>query len=134
MDDIFMLAARQKLRFDTPVGPLSVEDLWDLPLTSTARGRANLDEIAISLDQQVKTVGETKSFVNNATKVNEALRLKFEVVKAIIDVRREERDAAEIKQVNADKKRRILELIANKQDEELAGKSVDELKELVGSL
>jgi hypothetical protein len=33
--NIFEQATRAKIRFSTPVGMLSVEDLWDLPLTST---------------------------------------------------------------------------------------------------
>lgn len=132
--DIFLLASRAKLRFDTPAGSLSSEDLWDLPLTTTRRNAPSLDDIAIALDQQIKTVGETTSFVRKTTKVNETLKLKFAVVKAIIDIRLEEQDAAETKAANDDKKRRILEIIAHKQDEELAGKSVDELKELVNAL
>lgn len=31
---IFEQASRQKLRFETSAGKLSIEDLWDLPLTS----------------------------------------------------------------------------------------------------
>lgn len=132
--DIFQLASRQKLRFETVQGAVTTEDLWDLPLTTTSRTRVNLDEIAIGLDQQIKNMGETTSFVRKATRVNETLKLKFAIVKSIIDLRLEEQEAAEAVAENAQKKQRILEIIANKQDEELASKSVDELKALVGSL
>jgi hypothetical protein len=40
-DVLFQKATRAKLRFETPKGLLSVEDLWDLPLTS-AINKANL--------------------------------------------------------------------------------------------
>lgn len=132
--DIFQLASRQKLRFETVQGAVTTEDLWDLPLTTTSRTRVNLDEIAIGLDQQIKNMGETTSFVRKTTRVNETLKLKFAIVKSIIDLRLEEQEAAEAVAENAQKKQRILEIIANKQDEELASKSVDELKALVGSL
>lgn len=42
---MFIKASRTKLRFESPKGLLSVEDLWDLPLISTM-GKANLDDIA----------------------------------------------------------------------------------------
>ena len=44
--NIFEQAARQKIRFESVLGLLCVEDLWDLPLTSLNSKRANLDDIA----------------------------------------------------------------------------------------
>ena len=49
MSEIFMKATQKKLRFDSTQGLLTVEDLWDLPLTGTNK-KANLDDIAIGLD------------------------------------------------------------------------------------
>ena len=131
---MFDKATRMKLRFDSPIGKLTTEDLWDLPLTAGVN-RPNLDDIAVQIDKELKENGTT-SFVRKSTKTkNEAVtRLKFDVVMAIIAVRQAEAEQAEVKQANAAKKQRLLELIAEKQDESLKTKSVDELQALVNSL
>lgn len=130
--ELFATASRLKLRFDTPQGPLSAEDLWDLPLKSRS-GRANLDDIAIGLDKAIKESGTT-SFVDETTKENDELKLKFDIVLQVIGVRKEENVAAETKRANAEKKQQILGLIAQKENDALAGESIDKLRELASSL
>lgn len=127
----FEQASRLKVRYDTPKGPLSVEDLWDLPLTS-ARS-ANLNDIAKGLNRELKNTDE-EDFVNRGTKTNTVLQLKFDIVKHVIDVRLAENEQARTEAERRDRKQRLLELIAQKQDESLAAKSVDELQAMVNAL
>ena len=54
--DIFEQASRLKLRFPSPLGTLSTEDLWHLPLTSTT-GKANLNDIGKALNYEGAAVG-----------------------------------------------------------------------------
>lgn len=128
--NIFEKASRIKLRFDTPIGNLGVEDLWTLPLSST-NGKPNLDSIAVALSKSLK--GTEDSFVSN-TKRDELLQLKFDVVKHMIDtLMREKTEKTE--QVQRDAKRqRIAEILASREDEELTGLSSDELRELQKTL
>lgn len=83
---------------------------------------------------QLKDTGV--SFVTPNTKVNDLLQLKFDVVKHIIDTRLSEAEVA--KQVSDKKKQMevIMELIAQKQNEQLSSASIEELtnklKELQG--
>jgi hypothetical protein len=128
---MFEQAVREKLRFDSPKGPLSVEDLWDLPLTS-ARG-ANLNDIAKDLNRQLKAEGE-EDFVNPTAKRNTLLQLAFDIVKHIIVVRKAEAEAARQATVKREQRARIQELIAKKQDQELEGKSLEELNRLIETL
>lgn len=131
MDAQFQAASRLKLRFDTPKGQLTVEDLWDLPLTSGA-GKANLDDIAKSLHRQTKT--DDVSFVTPPAAKDASIALAFDIVKHIIGVRIAERDAAADAAARAAKKQQLLSLIASKESEALAGKSLDELRAMFESL
>ena len=129
---MFEKATRLKLRFDTAAGLLSVEDLWDLPLTST-KGRANLDDIARGLNKQLKS-GDDVSFVVTDRKSDETIQLKFDLVKHVIDVRLVENQAVLLQKERAEKKQRIMSIIADKQDESLKSMSLDDLKKLMADL
>lgn len=128
---IFEQATRQGLRFNSPVGDLTTEDLWSLPLTSKT-ARANLDTIAIALNRQIKETTE-ESFVV-AKREDSTSQLKFDIVKHIIDIRIEEAKAAKTANDNKEKKQQILALIIAKENEQLAGQSLDDLKALASSL
>lgn len=128
---MFEKSSRLKLRFDTARGQLSVEDLWDLPLTSAA-GKVNLDDIARTLFKTIRDEGDV-SFVKPAAK-DSTLQVKFDIVKHIIDVRVAERDAETSAAINKEKKQQILALIAQKENEQLAGQSLDDLKKLAESM
>jgi len=129
---MFDKAFRQKLRFESPMGQLSVEDLWDLPLTARS-GKANLDDIAKELHHQLKN-GDDISFVIQSKKSDETIQLKFDIVKHIIDVRLAEQSAAETLRSNKEKKQQLLAIIAQKENEGLMNTSLDELKKMAESL
>lgn len=128
---MFEKASRLKLRFNTPSGVLTVEDLWDLPMTSKT-GKANLDDIARGLHTQLED--EQVSFVEKPAKKNEGKQLAFDIVKHVIEVRLAERDAAKLAEDRRKTKQRIADLIAEKRDEELKGKSLEDLEKMLESL
>lgn len=132
---MFEIASRKKFRFDSAQGSLTVEDLWDIPLTLNGRmkGRVCLDDIAKDLNKQLKE-DDTESFVIKKTAVNEEISQKFELVKHIISVRLAEMEAADIIKKNKDKKQMLLGIIAQKENEALMGTSLEELKAMVESL
>lgn len=130
---MFEKASRLKLRFSTPQGQLSVEDLWDLPLSSNNTNRANLDDIAKGLHRLLKN-DDNVSFVHKATPAESGNQLAFDIVKHVIEVRLAEAELAEKSKANRARKQHILSLIADKQDKELGEKSVEELLALVGEL
>lgn len=129
---MFEKASRLKLRFETSKGLLTVEDLWALPLTS-GTGKVNLDDIARNLNRSIKAESE-QSFVAPTSPVNKELELAFDIVKHVIKVRLEENAAENLARTNREKKARILELIAQKQDAQLANQSLEELTALANSL
>ena len=126
---MFEKAGRMRLRFGSARGSITVEDLWALPLISR-KGNFSLDDLAKRLSKEVKDSSE-ESFVMKRSRTNAALDLKFEIVKHIIKVRLDELEQKENAANLLFKKKKILEIIAGKEDEELAGKSVEDLKKLV---
>jgi hypothetical protein len=128
---MFEQAVRLKLRFDSPKGALTIEDLYDLPLTSVRS--ANLNDIAKALNRELKETGE-EDFVNKVANGNAVLQLKFDIVKHVIDTRLAENEAAAQKRNKAEQKDRILAIIARKQDEKLQETPIEDLVKMVEEL
>lgn len=126
----FLEGTRRKLRFDSTVGQLTIEDLWDLPLTS--KKGVSLDTLAVGLSRRLRE--GTESFVETETRLNEELSLRFDIVKAIIDIRLAERDAAKAAKEKAEKKQKILAILERKQDMALENASAEELQSILTTL
>ena len=116
----FEKASRLKLRFATTKGNLSVEDLWDLPLTV-------LNELAKTLSRKIKTDQE-EDFLRKKPKTSIEVQLAFDITKYIIDTKLEENEIRRLAKEKREKKQKILELINKKQDEALGEKSIEELE------
>ena len=132
MSSLFEKASRLKLRFETPKGGITVEDLWDCPLTSTT-GRVNLDDLAQGLFKQLRD-NPSVSFVVKETKNNDLTQLKFDIVKYIIDTRLIENKANDDAQANRAKKQQLLAILDRKQNADLENLPVEELQKLINSL
>lgn len=127
---MFEKASRLKLRFDSGKGAqLSAEDLWDLPLTQVGN-RVNLDDIARELHRKLKN-GDDVSFVDTARKSDAVVQLKFDIVKHIIDVKLAERDARQQEQATAAKREQILQIIAERELDNLKNIPLEELRKMV---
>ena len=123
MANIFERATRQKLRINCIQGTLNVSQLWDLDL-------GPLNTIAVSLSKEVKATSE-ESFISEAATSNPTLNLRFDIVKHIITVKLAEAKTARTRSDKKAKRDQLLRLIADKQNDELANKSIEELtKEL----
>lgn len=130
---IFEQATRMKLRFLSSVGNLTVEDLWDLPLT--VRGdRPDLDKVARSVYRDLRSLQEG-SFVNvNPDPRVAELELKLEVAKHIIASKQADAATAQTAMENAERKRRLLSALASKQDAELMNMSREEIEAEIAKL
>ncbi len=116
----FEKATRLRLRFETSRGNLNVEDLWRLPL-------AELDKLAIALNKQLKESSE-ESFIKAKSKDNKLLELRFDIVKHIIETLLSEDEEKKKAADKRAKREQPLELIAKKKNQELEGKSLEELE------
>jgi hypothetical protein len=127
---MFQKATRLKLRFDTPKGLASVEDLWELPLTGDG---ANLDDIARALHRKLESSDQI-SFVVKDQKADTTDELKFEIVKHVIAVRLAEAEVANSARINKEKKQKLLALLAQKEDQAVQELSADEIRKMIEDL
>lgn len=122
---IFEVAVRGKMRFEFK-GLLSVEDLFDLSVEE-------LDLVFKKLNSQIKQVKE-ESLLGVKTKADKELEIKIEIVKYIVADKLEERAKALEAKEKRLQKAKILEILAEKQDESLQGKTTEELQQMLKDL
>lgn len=124
MSNIFEQITRKGLTFSTVKGNISVQELWQLPLKG--RNGFDLDTVSRDLLSKVKASSE-ESLVETVNNVDSDDELRLEVLKVVVNTLKSEQEA----RVNAEQARshneKIDQLIARKQEQELEGKSVEEL-------
>lgn len=123
--NIFEQASRTKLRFKSSRGNLTVEDLWEIPLS---KGDVNLNDIAKGVNKQLKATEEENFVDTTPTRQNAEAQLALDILKHVIKVRQDEHDAIRNQAKNQEEIRRIDELIAAKEKEAQTSLSIDELK------
>ena len=132
MNNIFEYATRNKLRFASIRGELSVEQLWDVPLRS--RDEFNLNSIAKTTNKALKDVSEENFVETTKTAAHSRLEAMLEVVKYVIDVKLAEEETAKKRAENKLEKEKLLKILAEKQDGKLSELSERELKKRIADL
>ena len=120
---MFEVAVRNKFRYPYK-GVIATEDLWDLSVQQ-------LDGIFKTLKSQEKKAQE-ESLLN--TPEDEVLATKIEIIKHIVNTKLEEAQQAEHAKELSDQKQKILNILAEKQDEDLRNKTPEELKAMLEQL
>ena len=120
--NMFEIATRNKFRFPFK-GVISTEDLWDLSVES-------LDNVFKTLNSEMKKTKE-ESLLSTKSKDDGVLELKIEIVKHIVAVKQEEKEARERKFLDRERNQKIMSIIAAKQDEQLHNMSIEELQKLL---
>lgn len=124
---MYKQAAQLKLRFETPKGQLSVEQLFDLSMTdlSTTIKRVN------TLLKKEQTVDNELAFLEGIDVTETQNALRFKILKDVYLSKKEARDAAALDYEKKQRNQRIAELIAKKKDEALESKSIEELEKML---
>jgi hypothetical protein len=122
----FKKATRVKLRFNTPVGVLSTEQLWDLSITQ-------LDNLAVSLEQKKEESGK-KSFIRKTSEQDAIAALRFEIVLDILNTKVSDAEKAAKRAANKEERNKLLKLIEEKKEGALAGLSIEELEKKLNEL
>jgi hypothetical protein len=132
INNIFEYATRNKIRFQSSKGLLSVEQLWEVPLRS--KDDFNLNELAKNANRDLKMASE-ESFVETArTPAHTRLEVTFELVKHVIAAKIEDEKAARTRAENKIKKDKLLAVLAEKQDGKLSELSIQELQKQIAAL
>lgn len=123
--NIFEYATRNKIRFPTERGYLTVEDLWDLPLIST-RG-LSLDQIGRDLRKAIRE-NEEESLVEVYNPIENEMTIMFNIVKHIIDTKQQENINRKNKAEKDLKIKKLEEILARKTEDSLNELSIDDIK------
>lgn len=126
---IFEMATQFKFRYPYK-GMITTEDLWDLK-------PAELDTVYKTLNKELKALDSdsliTSKDADDAVKANE-LKNKIEVVKYIFNHKEQEAELHRMAAENAQKKRRLMDALAAKQESALQNMSEDELLKALAEL
>jgi DNA gyrase/topoisomerase IV subunit A len=129
--ELFEYATRNKLRFMSVKGELTLEQLWDVPLRS--RDDFNLNAVA-KVANMAKEAIEVSYVETTKTEANVRLETALEVVKYIIDVKLADEALAKKRAENKIEKEKLLAILAEKQDGKLSALSEAELKKRIAAL
>ena len=136
MSNIYKQAAQQKLRFESKRGLLTTEDLFTLPIS---KGEINLRDLAIAVNKKLtKSDTEIPDFLSDEastqTKEQQLLQLQLDILKDVIETRKEENQQV-TEAYKRDQERAVIrELIAKKKQENFEDLSIDELEAKLESI
>jgi hypothetical protein len=134
MSNLFELATRKKYRFPSENGNLSVEQLWDLPLTRSGRQTTDLDSIAQTIAGELEKL-ITRSFVQITPDPRRGeLTNKLEILKTIIATKLAEAEATKRRMIKAEERKKIIDAIGSAEQRELSALSKAELEKRLSAL
>ncbi|APC46064.1 hypothetical protein HYP06_gp106 [Vibrio phage vB_VspP_pVa5] len=118
MEKLLMVALAERFRFASAKGDVTLEDLFQMPLTQ-------VNDVAVRLHEESEA--NTVSFIEPASKAGNFAANKLQIVKAVIAYRQDKRDTAANARKRKEERNKLNELIAQKEDESLSNLSIEEL-------
>lgn len=130
--DIFKQATKLKLRFSSVRGDLTVEDLWDLPLTS--KSNLSLDGVGKPIQKALRESDEDSLVAVPTTSKNELNSLRLAIIKEIISVKQEENLTKQNQAAIESQKALLKQALASKKVDEINSLSVEEIEKRLASM
>lgn len=130
--DIFKQATKLKLRFSSVRGDLTVEDLWDLPLTS--KSNLSLDGVGKPIQKALRESDEDSLVDVPTTSKNELNSLRLAIIKEIISVKQEENLIKQNQAAIESQKALLKQALASKKVDEINSLSVEEIEKRLASM
>jgi hypothetical protein len=129
---MFETAAKYKFRFNSSRGALTTEQLWDVPLLD--KNGFSLNAIAKDINATLRE-SEEVNFVNvTQTQASTLLQTKLEIVKHIIADKQAANAKLRESAAVAEKRNKLLAVLAEKQDEALKTMTVEEINASLAAL
>lgn len=122
--NIFEKATKKGLRFSTSSGNLNTEDLWVI-------GLEFVDQMYTDYMKELDS--STGVSLLKAKKGNDALQLRCDICRAVIESRLADANKADKAAETKAKNQLIMQIIQNKQNDELNDKSIEELMAMMDS-
>ena len=123
--NMFEVATRNQFRFAFK-GMLNVEDLWQL-------SPRDLDTIFKTLNSQLRQIKE-ESLLETKSMEDQILDVKIQIVKHIFNIKQEEEKLRVEAKQNKEKKQKLMEILASKQDQDLLNKSSEDIQKMIDEL
>lgn len=131
--NVFERATRCKLRFASSVGDLTVEQLWDVPLT--ARGeRPDLDRMARAVNAELKSISEDSFVEVKPNPRKSELELSLDILKHVIASKLADKASAEKAAQTAERKRKLLAALDKREESDLSGMSREQIEAEIAKL
>ena len=124
--NLFEVAVREKYRFTSSKGELTLEQLYSLPLTSKVG--PSLDEVGIAIKREIKQSEEESLVVSSPNSAkNKVLSNKLELVKTVIKYKQDLAEDAKNSAAKAELKQKLTAILEKKQDASLENMSEEDL-------
>lgn len=116
---LYVKATRNKWRWSSDKGSVSIEQLWELPMTS-------LNRLLLALDANIAKSGES-SYLDSASSQTTELKEKREIALNVLNTIKAERSAARERIAKKAEREKLLAIKAKRQEESLDKMSDEEL-------
>lgn len=127
--EIYREATRRKLRYPFN-GRITTEDLWDLNLEQ-------LNQVYADLAKEREAHSAHTLFQSTGTatdKDTRDLEIKIEIVRDIFATKQAEIERRKLQRDNLKQREKLLDILAQKQNEELMSKTPDEIQAMIDAL
>lgn len=122
---LFITANRKKYRFDSNRGPLTTEQLFELPMTS--KSGFDLDTVAKEVNRQLKAQTEDSFVEVKRNDLRDELTNKLEVVKTVISWKQAEATKAQQAVAKSAERQKLLTALEAVKSRKLEGATEEEL-------
>ena len=132
IENMFEFATRNKIRFGSCRGALSVEQLWEAPLRS--KDGFDLDAIAKEANRALKGLTEESFVSTERTPAVAKAETTLEIVKHVIDVKLAEEATTKKRAENKVEREKLLAILSEKQAGKLSELTERELQKRINAL